>query len=254
MQAPQQLIPGRLGPDLAQTFSRLFPDTAERVFAQGGPYGQCHGFPVVLAEPLRGPAPFHVTPIGQLIEQLLFALVEGQLLQDPIVGIKSYPRRFRGQLQVENFLYPVNLDAERLSARLTGDGHLHRHAEQGGYLVHLLGLLHFQGHRRPFAVPLPGDFVLRVATTEYPLIEEPLHRPAGGILDGLPEIVGLHRLPGVGPAVVLNRLPPQLVTQQVTDHVQHQRAFLVGMAVKHFRGIFIMVGDDGPAVVLPVFL
>ena len=95
---------------------------------------------------------------------------------------------------------------------------------------------------------------MRVAATEYPLIEEQLHRPAGGVLDGLPEIVGLHRLPSVGPAVVLNRLPPQLVAQLVADHVQHQRAFLVGMAVKHFRGIFITVGNYGPAVVFPVFL
>ena len=88
-----------------------------------------------------------------------------------------------------------------------------------------------------------------MAGTVEPLPEEPAQLPARGFGDGFAEVFGVDRLAGEPGPVVVDGLAEFFLAQQRPQHVQHQPAFGIGVAVEEVHLVHIDRPDNGPAVV-----
>src|SRR3990170_2576631 len=211
--------------DLPEGPSGRPPDREERVLRHRPPERLDHvvvlqDLPEALArlDPRDGPV-----RVLQLEQEFLLALLERELLQDPVLRVEEDRVGLRGARHEERLLGAGHFDPlpPRLPLRVELD--LHRRGEERGEVLHLLLLLHRERDEPRFLVVLPGDLELGVARLEEPLIEELVQVPARRLLDRLLEVRRLHVPDRVALHVVADRIPPELVPQDEAHHVEHAR-------------------------------
>ena len=114
-------------------------------------------------------------------------------------------------------------------------------------------MLDHQAHPPLGLLPLLADRQFRVPGLVDPLLEEPAEILSGGFFDGFFEILRRDGSSLVGSGVLPDGAEKPLVSQQGSQHVQDEKAFLVGGAVKQIFRFGKKRGDQRAAVALLIF-
>jgi hypothetical protein len=102
---------------------------------------------------------------------------------------------------------------------------------------------------RVAGVPRQPDLELGVTgAVHYPLREEPVEDPAGGVLDRARQIAGLDRAVAVLGQVVAQAGEEAVVAQLAPHHVQDPPALLVQVMIEDVDRLVVELGGDGPAI------
>ena len=170
--------------------------------------------------------------VACLVEQLLDALFVGPLLQDPVSLIKAHKERLVGTLKDEAVVLVLQPHGLHPSSRLRDDSDLHGHPVDGYAMGAILDLCYGQADLSGRSIPTGTHFRDGMARREYELLEEPVHVPAGNLVHGLHEVVGVDWLESV---IVQERAegPEEgFITEQEPKLVQDSGALRVGMRVE----------------------
>ena len=119
---------------------------------------------------------------------------------------------------------------------------LQRHVER----IDLLRLLDGDLCQLLLFEPLVLDVQRRGAGPLRPVVEEPLERATGHMLEAAPKIRRLDRLMGVGGEIVLDGGPEHVVAHAAAEHVQDRCTLGIRPAIEHVTGILVPPIDHGP--------
>ena len=117
---------------------------------------------------------------------------------------------------------------------------------KGALVLHMLRNLDDRDFSR--VVPLAPDIEDGMSGLVKPLVEEPVEVLSGDGFHRTDEIVGVDGVKSITMQEMAEDLEERFVADQVTQHVQDQGAFGIGVAVKHVPGRIVAVGDNRPDV------
>ena len=122
------------------------------------------------------------------------------------------------------------------------------------FVVSFLYLLDAQAQRFLFALPFVFNFQFRIAGAMNPLLKKPVQILAGDFFNRSFQIAGFGNAKREFTEVARHRTKERFVAEHVTQHMQHARAFFVGVTIHQLFGVAITIKQNWAAMTAEIFV